>query len=150
MDCDSPRADRHVDTLSPEATIVLRAPLCILISGPRDVTWESARRIARSCGSGLAWIDCDRVASDELADMLREHLVREPQKSLDRILFLREVQVLSPANQQLLEQLITSQKPRQKRPRLIASSSLSLYDWVQAGLFDEALFYKLNAVHLTP
>ncbi len=84
-----------------------------------------------------------------MADLLREHVVREPQRTLDRILFLREVQVLSPANQQLLERLIASQKPLPRRPRLIASSSLSLYEWVQAGLFDEALFYKLNAVHLT-
>jgi hypothetical protein len=146
---ESPWADRHVETLSPEEAIAQRGALCILITGARDATWETARRIARGCGCGLAWIECDRVGPDEMADLLREHVVREPQRTLDRILFLREVQVLSPANQQLLERLIASQKPLPRRPRLIASSSLSLYEWVQAGLFDEALFYKLNAVHLT-
>jgi sigma-54-interacting transcriptional regulator len=150
MECDSPTADRPLEPFHSELTLAQRAPGCILISGCPEVAWETARKIARGCGSGLAWIDCDRVAPDEMADLLHEHVMPEPQETPDRILFLREVQVLSPGNQQLLDRLLTAQKPLPGRPRLIASSSLALYDWVRAGLFDEALFYKLNSVHLTP
>lgn len=150
MECEYHTTPRDPDPICPELAVAQRAPVCILISAPRDAAWETARKIARGCGSGLSWIDCDAVGADELADLLREHVVCRPPEAVDRILFLREVQVLSPENQQLLNTLIASQQPARNRPRLIASSSLALYDWVRAGVFDEALFYKLNAVHISP
>jgi DNA-binding NtrC family response regulator len=67
---------------------------------------------------------------------------------VQRILYLREVQVLTPENQLLLSDLIASPCSGRSGPRLIASSSLSLYESVRAGVFDETLFYKLNAVHI--
>jgi sigma-54-interacting transcriptional regulator len=155
MECDSHTAehdhdpDRDLDPFCPDLAVAQRAPVCILISAPRHAAWDTARRIARGCGSGLSWIDCDTVDPEEMADLLREHVVTRPQDATDRILFLREVQVLSVENQRLLDELIASQRPVRYRPRLMASSSLSLYEWVRAGLFDEGLFYKLNAVHLT-
>lgn len=148
MECDYQTAEREDDPVCPELAMAQRAPVCILISAPRHAAWETARKIARGCGSGLSWIDCDCVESDDLAGLLREHVLPQPADAVGRILFLREVQVLSRPNQMLLNELIASQCAPRSRPRLIASSSLSLYDWVRAGLFDESLFYKLNAVHI--
>jgi hypothetical protein len=148
MECDSHTAGSDTDPLCPDLTVAQCAPVCILISAPRHDAWETARKIARRCGSGLSWIDCDTTSPDDMADLLHEHIDRRPPELAGRILFLREVQVLTPLNQQLLNDLITRQHPAPNRPRLIASSSLSLYEWVRAGLFDEALFYKLNAVHI--
>ena len=147
--------DRHIlerkqDPIcpNPDLTVALRTPLCILISAGRDAAWGTARRIAHGCGSGLSWIDCDTVEPAEMGDLLRDHVVFRAPETVQRILYLREVQVLTPENQLLLNDLIASRCSCRSRPRLIASSSLSLYDCVRAGIFDEALFYKLNAVHI--
>jgi hypothetical protein len=148
MECDSPTVGRNADAPCPELIVAQRAPVCILITASREAAWETARKIARGTGSGLSWIDCDRTDPDEMADLLRQHVVSPPVS--DRILFLREIQVLDRGNQKLLNELIATQQPPRNRPRLIASASLSLYEWVCAGLFEETLFYKLNAVHITP
>jgi hypothetical protein len=124
------------------------ASVCVLISAPRETALGTARRIARMCRSGLSWIDCDSLAPRELADLLEEHLGVRTSDAYDRILFLREVQVLTTENQRLLNDLIASQRHLRTHPRLIASSSLSLYDAVRADLFDENLFYRLNAIHI--
>jgi hypothetical protein len=152
MECDYHTAgpSRPLEPDCPDLAVAQRATVCILISATRETAWEMARKIARGCGSELSWIDCDAVEPDEFGDLLREHVHGRTREAVKRILFLREVQVLTPANQQLLSDLIASHPPIGNRPRLIASSSLSLYDWVRAGLFDEGLFYKLNAMHLIP
>jgi len=129
-----------------DETLAQRAPVCILISATRDAAWGAARKIAHGSSCRLSWIDCDTVDADEAADLLRTHVVGHSAAKDDRILFLREVHALTPENQALLSELIAQRTSR--RPRLIASSSLSLYEWVQQGLFDEVLFYKLNAVHI--
>jgi hypothetical protein len=129
-----------------DETLAQRAPVCILISATRDAAWGAARKIAHGSSCRLSWIDCDTVDADEAADLLRTHVIVHGAAKDDRILFLREVHALTPENQALLSELIAQRTSR--RPRLIASSSLSLYEWVQQGLFDEVLFYKLNAVHI--
>ncbi len=150
MECDAHTADPPTDPFCPDVNLAQRAPVCVLISAPSQDAWETARKIAHACGAGLSWIDCDCVSPDETAMLLRDHVVAEPGATAPRILFLREIQVLSPPNQQLLNRLLAMQRPPVRRPRLIASSSLSLYEWVRGGLFDETLFYKLNAVHIKP
>jgi Sigma-54 interaction domain len=153
MDCDpnTGKSDkkRDVDPFCSDFSLAQQAPFCILISANREVAWGAARKIAHGCGSGLSWIDCDTVEPEDMADLLRDHALLQSAAAVDRILLLREVQGLSRENQAVLNELIASQRPAPNRPRLIASSSLSLYECVQAGLFDEALFYKLNAVHIT-
>jgi Sigma-54 interaction domain len=129
-----------------DETLAQRAPVCILISANRDAAWGAARKIAHGCSCRLSWIDCDTVDADETADLLRTHVIGHAAAKDDRILFLREVHSLTPENQALLSELMGQRTSR--RPRLIASSSLSLYEWVRQGLFDEILFYKLNAVHI--
>jgi sigma-54-interacting transcriptional regulator len=129
-----------------DETLAQLAPVCILISATRDAAWGAARKIAHGSSCRLSWIDCDTVDADEAADLLRTHVVGHSAAKDDRILFLREVHALTPENQALLSELIAQRTSR--RPRLIASSSLSLYEWVRQGLFDEVLFYKLNAVHI--
>ena len=129
-----------------DETLAQRAPVCILISATPAAAWGAARKIAHGSSCRLSWIDCDTVDADEAADLLRTHVIGHGAANDDRILFLREVHALTPENQALLSELIAQRTSR--RPRLIASSSLALYEWVRQGLFDEVLFYKLNAVHI--
>jgi hypothetical protein len=147
MECDYHAADRLHDPLVSDLALAQHARVCVLISAPRERAWDTAREIAGGCGSGLSRIDCDAADEHEIAGLLREH-VGNGSRAGNGIVFLREVQVLSPSNQRLLDELIGSHRDAADRPRLIASSSLSLYERTQAGLFEDALFYKLNAVHL--
>ena len=140
-------ADPKNKRFSWDETLAQRALVCILISANRDAAWGAARKIAHGSSCRLSWIDCDTVDADETADLLRTHVLGHAAVKDDRVLFLREVHALTPENQALLSELI-GQRTSRHRPRLIASSSLSLYDWVRQGLFDEVLFYKLNAVHI--
>lgn len=141
-------ADPESKRFSWDEALAQRAPVCILISATRDAAWGAARKIAHGSSCRLSWIDCDTVDADETADLLRTHVIGHAAATDDRILFLREIHALTSENQSLLSELI-AQRSSRHRPRLIASSSLSLYDWVRQGLFDELLFYKLNAVHIT-
>ncbi len=147
MKCDYHATEHLHDPLAPDLAIARRAPVCVLISAPREKAWETARQIAGGRGSALSCIDCDAVDEDDTAGLLREHVGGRGDSG---IVFLKEVQLLSRANQRLLDELICSGGHAVKRPRLIASSSLSLYERMQAGLFEDGLFYKLNAVHLKP
>ena len=69
----------------------------------------------------------------------------EPQQS-PLILLLREVHDLTPRQQGLLLELL--EERHGAPPRIIASSSVSLYDRVKEGTFDARLFYRLNTVHV--
>lgn len=146
MECEYPTVDRRDDAEWSDIAAAQRAPACILISAAREAAWETARSIAQGCSVDLCRIDCDTADQDQLADALREQV---GDSGRGAIVFLREVQELTPANQQLLEELIACERRSEGRPRLIASSSLSLYEKTCAGLFAERLFYRLNVVHLT-
>jgi DNA-binding NtrC family response regulator len=39
---------------------------------------------------------------------------------------------------------------RRLRRRVIASTSVPLSDRLEAGTFDDRLFYRLNAIHIVP
>jgi hypothetical protein len=71
---------------------------------------------------------------------------------LDRgagILLLREVHRLSARGQARLAALMTARHDeRGITPRIVASSSVCLFDLVREGKFDETLFYRLNTIHI--
>jgi hypothetical protein len=62
------------------------------------------------------------------------------------ILLLREVHTLSAGQQCALKRLLIG--PRARASRLVASSSVSLFDRVREGAFDADLFYCLNTIHI--
>ena len=62
-------------------------------------------------------------------------------------LFLDAVWALDEAQQRLFLDLISMDTPR--TVRLIVGSDRYLWPLVESGYFSEALFYRLNALHIT-
>ena len=62
------------------------------------------------------------------------------------ILLLREVHALTEAGQSMLQRLMKD-RPLDA-PRVVASTSVSLFQRVKDGLFDPELFYHLNTIHI--
>ena len=64
-------------------------------------------------------------------------------------LLLREVHALGEAEQAEIARVVGGpDSPRVNAPRIISTSSVSLFDRVRKGAFDERLFYRLNVVHI--
>lgn len=63
------------------------------------------------------------------------------------VLAVQEVQALSETEQAALMELLSAQENVGYR-RIVAMSSGGLFDRVRQGTFDEALFYRLNVVHI--
>ena len=129
-----------------QAAAQTRVP--VLISGsPSSAlrpTEAIAGRLARADHS-IRILACDESgsAADLGAVLSPTDAPRGPSAS---ILLLREVHTLTEAGQRVLRRLMTKRPPQ--APRVFASSSVSLYQRVQDGLFDPELFYYLNAVHI--
>ena len=66
-----------------------------------------------------------------------------------RILLLHEVHALSPNDQlRLTRELEEIGRPTARGRRILASSSVPLFDRVVDQLFDEHLYYRLNVIHI--
>jgi hypothetical protein len=125
-----------------EMQIAARATCAVLITAPPDDALEVARAIARERGWGDRILVCDFGVPG--AGRIWELLEAQPDP---RILLLREVHGLTPRQQALLMELMEEALSR-RAPRIMASSSVSLFDCVKRGSFDARLFYRLNTVHV--
>lgn len=67
--------------------------------------------------------------------------------SEEAVVVVQEVHTLSDAEQAALLAFYDSSEEIRRR-RLIATSSVSLFDRVKQGMFNANLFYRLNAIHL--
>ena len=142
---DSPRA------LAPEEDISLAALLDVpvLITGPaadcRELACELDRRSTSPVGA-VEVIDCrTENALNALEEEEEERTVRNDAK----IVLLQEVQALSPADQlRLTRELGHVGRITCGGRRILASSSVPLFDRVIDQLFDEDLFYRLNVIHI--
>ncbi len=66
-----------------------------------------------------------------------------------KILLLQEVHALSPEDQlRLTRELDHVGRATEGGRRILASSSVPLFDRVVDQLFDENLFYRLNVIHI--
>jgi len=131
--------------------IRLASRICapVLISAPSDCAENVARAIAAfSCvrhGPGVVVCDCAQGGSVTRA----VEDARGAVGSADVTLVLREVHALGAAGQREAACLIAALPPdAAAAPRIIATSSVSLFDRVRDGTFDERLFYRLNVVHI--
>ena len=64
----------------------------------------------------------------------------------EAVLVVQEVHTLSEAEQAALLLLYDNEKVG--RRRIIATSSISLFDRVKEGTFSASLFYRLNTIHV--
>lgn len=132
--CDPP-------TDSEDIVIAARSSTAVLISAMPDEALGIVRAIASERGWDEQVVVCDVPPGGKPASEL-------PQRYSDScILLFREVHGLSARQQKQLLQLMDDRRGG-LAPRIIASSSAPLYEYVLRGVFDEQLYYRLNAIHL--
>ena len=120
----------------------------VLITAPPDCAVNVARAIAAFAGAWNASdvVACDCAGGDDLAAAVAQ-AVRGRQPS-EVVLLLQEVQALCAADQAAVANLVAAWHAGQGAPRIISTCSVSLFDRVREGVFDEQLFYRLNALHI--
>jgi len=115
----------------------------VLITGPAAACRELACELDRRsiCPAGeVEVIDCRH--QDPLTG-LDEAFAGDP-----KILLLQEVQELSPADQlRLTRELEEIGRPTARGRRILASSSVPLFDRVVEQLISEHLYYRLIVIH---
>jgi hypothetical protein len=122
----------------------------VLVSAPPDCAVNVARGIAAFAG---AWkstdiVACDCAGGDDVgAAVASLQSVRGRQPS-EIILLLQEVHALGAADQAAVAKLVAAWHAGRGAPRIISTCSVSLFDRVREGAFDEQLFYSLNALHI--
>lgn len=136
---------------------------CVLFTGKEDAVEALAQRIHNLSGwrhGPFLSVDCawsEATLESRLFgallddDMPSSGSQPRPRLSQEGTLFLQEVGRLSPASQARLAdhlaQLRMHGGGRRVRRRVMASSSETLLDRVNAGTFDARLFYRLNVIH---
>ena len=137
--------------LAPEEDISLAALLDVpvLITGPeadcRELACELDRRSTSPVGA-VEVIDCRTENALKALGSEEEKAVQNDAK----ILLLQEVHALSPDDQLRLTRELDHAGRRTcgGGRRILASSSVPLFDRVIDQLFDENLFYRLNVIHI--
>jgi DNA-binding NtrC family response regulator len=138
----------HNDDLQTDLALAAECDACVLLTAAPGPALELTRTLARYSGygpNGVHVLDCDAMDAALLGAALHDRARGAPNGR--GILLVREVHALEPSSQQLLSELLEV-RHRPGTPRLVSSSSVSLFDRVRLGLFDERLFYKLNTIHI--
>lgn len=136
--------------LAPEEDISLaaRVDVPVLITGPaaacQELACELDRRSSEPVGA-VEVIDCRTENALSALEAEEERAVLSDAK----ILLLQEVHALSPDDQlRLTRELDHGGRATEGGRRIVASSSVPLFDRVVDQLFDEYLFYRLNVIHI--
>jgi NAD(P)-dependent dehydrogenase (short-subunit alcohol dehydrogenase family) len=141
-----------LDNFEPDLRLAAARDVCVLITAAPDLALKVARDIAnrdRRKRPGMRVVDCDVLDPLAARTALAESLLQpiKPAHACGTLL-LREVHALTRQNQSLLADLLGSGAAAVEVPRVIASSSTSLFDRVRAGQFDDRLFYRLNMIYM--
>jgi transcriptional regulator of aromatic amino acid metabolism len=117
----------------------------VLITGPaaacRELACELDRRSTSPVGA-VEVIDCR-------SENALKALAPQEEQTDAKILLLQEIQALSPDDQlRLTRELDHVAGAASGRRRILASSSVPLFDRVVDQLFDENLYYRLNVIHI--
>ena len=117
----------------------------VLITGPaaacRELACELDRRSTSPVGA-VEVIDCR-------SENALKALAPQEEKTDAKILLLQEIHALSPDDQlRLTRELDHAGEGTSSRRRILASSSVPLFDRVVDQLFDENLYYRLNVIHI--
>jgi DNA-binding NtrC family response regulator len=130
--------------------VAARTKVPVLISAPPDCAVNVARAIAAFADEWKAShiVVCDCAAGDDLGAAVANAHTVGGRRTSEVILVLQEVHALGAADQAVLSTLVAAWHAGQNTPRIISTSSESLFDRVRQGLFDGQLFYCLNALHI--
>ena len=120
--------------------LAARSTCPVLISAlPQD-----ALRIARAIAAARGDADPLLVGEPRFLGSPVAELAELPPRPL--MLLLQDIHDLTPLQQKLLLELM---EDRHGGPlRILASTSVPLFERVQQGVFDARLFYRLNIVHV--
>ena len=145
--------ERTVDMqLDDDVQMAARSRVSVLITAPPERAIEIAREIAaRAAHNGSARVQvCDLAAGDDVVAALIESRLRTGLEDGNRTLVLQEVHLLSEIEQETVMKMFDARvtRPVGQVPRIIATSSVSLYDRVRDGVFDGRLFHRLNVIHI--
>jgi hypothetical protein len=133
-----------------DMALAARTSLSVLITATPELAIPIAIKIAAGT---------DEPASDEgvlvvdAADNrdLQSTLIRAASGGLDRLraVVVHDVDSLGPAQQAALMSLVAdAARPRARACRIVATTSVPLYERVLDGSFDSRLFYCLNRIHI--
>jgi hypothetical protein len=130
--------------------VAARTKVPVLISAPADCAVNVARAIAAFAG---AWkvgdvVVCDCKGGDDLGAAVTRAQLLGGRHPGELILLLQEVHALGAADQAAVADLLAAWHAGHRAPRIISTCSVSLFDRVRTGAFDEQLFYSLNALHI--
>jgi len=128
--------------------LAARTSAPVLISAPADCAEKVARTITAFAsswnGDDLLVVEC---GSESIAPLMAD-IRRRRDASAPRTVLLREVHALPPSDQIEIASVLDGSTVVPSAPRIISSSSISLFDRVRSGAFDEQLFYRLNVMHI--
>jgi hypothetical protein len=130
--------------------VAVRTKVPVLISAPPDCAVNVARAIAAFAGAWNATdvVVCDCAGGDDLGTAVASALSVRGRHPSEVILLLREVHALGAAGQVAVANLVAAWHAGRGAPWVISTCSVSLFDRVREGGFDETLFYSLNALHI--
>jgi hypothetical protein len=130
-----------------DISLAAQVDVPVLISGPAAACCELACELDRRSTSPVGAVE---VIDCRVHDALRafepwKQGVADPAK----ILLLQEVHALSPDDQlRLIRKLEEVGRSTHGARRILASSSVPLFDRVVDQLFSEPLYYRLNVIHI--
>jgi transcriptional regulator of acetoin/glycerol metabolism len=131
---------------SPDVALAASTSAPVLITAPEAMGLRVALDIAAGDRrDGKAVIVIDASDHQNLKAVLTE---AEPADGRVRAVILRDVHLLDHAQQAALAKLMADRGRTSRRWRLIATTSVSLFDRVARGVFDSQLFYALNTIHI--
>ena len=126
-----------------------REDACVLIISRPSAALAIARSIhnrSSRAGGPLTVVDCHDSGSS-WAERLTQALTAGGATESGTLL-LREIGEMSLAEQYRLADQLKHLRLHAKGPRIIVSNSTPLADRVEAGDFDDRLFYRLNTISL--
>jgi hypothetical protein len=138
--------------LEDDLEIAARTRVPVLITAPPDRALSIAQAIAtRNDPGGAARMRvCDSAAGDDVMAVLDENRLQASLDGRGTTFLLREVHMLSGIEQEAVMRMLDTRllSAIDETPRLITTSSVSLFDRVRQGAFDERLFHRLNTIHI--
>lgn len=151
IDC-SKRGTPDVPAADEDLQLAANVDVPVLISGPptasRDIACELDRRSSSPAGA-VEVVDCRNQGAVAALKMRTAGSSTRCEAARARILLLQEVHALSPVDQAVLARQLETQRVRSGASiRILASSSVPLFERVVDQLFNERLFYRLNVIHI--
>lgn len=134
-----------------DVEVAARHDVPVLLSAGPAESQEIACHLSRNSRSPRPWVRIVDCRQPEAAGAVRSLTGTDYGGDCPEILLLQEVWALSHADQSALEtQLEEALLHREACPqvRILASSSVPLYEQVVQQAFHERLYYLLNMIHI--